>query len=183
VSEPARPRSATPGVTLRATGRPAIGDRSAWAASGSITAQQPSGKDGASFMHGQGRCAVANLEPWAAALVEAHSNRADGQRGVDRRWARTHHSIQSAKLRPMCPVAASPSGAPLTRKKQSNRDDAHADTTPSAPGQSTAALEAAAGSLRIHHRGPGRPGGLGHPAAPARTATPGTRGCAAHRHN
>src|SRR5215211_8285673 len=83
----------------------------------------------------------------------------------------------------MCPVAVPAPGAPLTRKKQSNRDDRHADTTPSAPGQTTAALEAAAGCLRTHHCGPGRPGGLGHPAAPARTATPGTWGCPAHRHN
>src|SRR5215204_4820499 len=66
----------------------------------------------------------------------------------------------------MCPVAAPPPGAPLTRKKQSNRDERHVDATPSAPGQTTAALEAAAGCLRTHHRSPGRPGGLGHPVAP-----------------
>jgi hypothetical protein len=51
----------------------------------------------------------------------------------------------------------------------------HANTTPSASGKATAALETAAVHLRAHHRGAGRPGRLGHPAAPARTAAPGTR--------
>jgi hypothetical protein len=36
-------------------------------------------------MQGQGPCAVANLEPWAAALVEGHPKRAEGVgRGVGR---------------------------------------------------------------------------------------------------
>jgi len=51
----------------------------------------------------------------------------------------------------------------------------HANATPSASGKATAALEIAAVRLRAHHRGPGRSGGLGHPAAPARTAAPGPR--------
>jgi hypothetical protein len=47
--------------------------------------------------------------------------------------------------------------------------------TPSAPDKVTVALATAAGGLRAHHRCPGRPGGLGHPAAPTGTAKPGTR--------
>src|SRR5215216_2943406 len=87
-----------------------------------------------------------------------------------------YHSIHSAKLRPMCPVAAPPPGAAFIRKKQSNRDDAHADTTPPALGQTTAALEAPAGRLWAHYRGPGRPGGLRHlvaPQAPSPQPAPG----------
>jgi hypothetical protein len=51
----------------------------------------------------------------------------------------------------------------------------HANTTPSASGNTTTPLEAAAVRLRAHHDDPGRRGGLGHPAAPARTAAPGTQ--------
>jgi hypothetical protein len=51
----------------------------------------------------------------------------------------------------------------------------HANASPSASGKATAALEIAAVRLRAHHHGPGRPGGLGHPAAPARTSAPGPR--------
>jgi hypothetical protein len=51
----------------------------------------------------------------------------------------------------------------------------HANATSSASGKATAALEIAAVRLRARHRGPGCPGGLGHPAAPARTAAPGPR--------
>jgi hypothetical protein len=83
----------------------------------------------------------------------------------------------------MCPITAPPPGAPLTRKKLSNRDDAHAAPTPSAPGQTTAALEAPAGRLRTPLRGPGRPGGLGHPvASPGPSATASTGSCPAHHH-
>jgi len=46
---------------------------------------------------------------------------------------------------------------------------------PSASGNTTTALETAAVRLRAHHGSAGRPGGLGHPAAPARTAAPRTR--------
>src|SRR5215211_6681671 len=53
--------------------------------------------------------------------------------------------------------------------------------TPSAPDNATVALETDAGGLRAHHRCPGRPGGLGHPAPPTVTATPGTRPGAADR--
>src|SRR4029453_4489639 len=38
----------------------------------------------------------------------------------------------------------------------------HANTAPSAPGSAAAALEATPLRLRDRHRGPGRPGGLGH---------------------
>src|SRR5215207_5766850 len=83
----------------------------------------------------------------------------------------------------MCPVVGPPPGAACIRKKQSNRDDRNAEPLPSAPGQTTAALEAPAGCLRAHLRGPGCPGGLGHLGAPAvPTAEPSTRGCPAHRH-
>ena len=51
----------------------------------------------------------------------------------------------------------------------------HANTTPSASGNTTTALETAVVRLRAHHGSAGRHGGLGHPAAPARTATPRTR--------
>jgi hypothetical protein len=51
----------------------------------------------------------------------------------------------------------------------------HANTTPSASGKATTALAMAAVRLRAHHSSAGRHGGLGHPAAPARTATPRTR--------
>src|SRR5918994_5886017 len=57
----------------------------------------------------------------------------------------------------------------------------HVDPTPSAPqntsapDQVTVALAAHAGRLWAHHRCPGRPGGLGHPAAPTLTAEPATR--------
>jgi hypothetical protein len=40
----------------------------------------------------------------------------------------------------MCPVAAPPAWAAFIRKKQSNRDHAHAETIPSAPGQTTATV-------------------------------------------
>src|SRR5215218_1565384 len=53
--------------------------------------------------------------------------------------------------------------------------------TPSAPTGVTVALETPAGDLRAHHRRPGRLGGLGHPATPTVTATPGTRPRAAER--
>jgi hypothetical protein len=56
----------------------------------------------------------------------------------------------------------------------------HANPTPSASGQATAALAAAAVRLRAHHGSPGCPRRLGHPAAPAPTATPRPRGRAAH---
>src|SRR5918995_5358307 len=48
-------------------------------------------------------------------------------------------------------------------------------STPSAPDKVTVALASAAGRLRTHHGCPGRPGGLGHPAAPTGAAEPGTR--------
>src|SRR5215218_4526343 len=58
----------------------------------------------------------------------------------------------------------------------------HADSTataphvtPAAPTGVTVALATRAGGLRAHHRRAGRLGGLGHPAAPTVTATPGTR--------
>src|SRR5215207_1928100 len=53
--------------------------------------------------------------------------------------------------------------------------------TPSAPAEVTVALATRAGGLRAHHRCPGRSGGLGHPAPPTVTATPGTRPGAADR--
>src|SRR5215211_8301891 len=53
--------------------------------------------------------------------------------------------------------------------------------TPSAPDKVTVALATHAGGLRAHHWRPGRPGGLGHPAAPTVTAAPSTRPCAADR--
>src|SRR4029453_15487555 len=46
--------------------------------------------------------------------------------------------------------------------------------TPSAPDNAAVALETDAGRLRAHHRCPGRPGGLGHPATPTGTAELGT---------
>jgi len=46
---------------------------------------------------------------------------------------------------------------------------------PSAPADVTVALETAAGGRRAHQRCPGRPGGLGHPAAPILTAPSGPR--------
>src|SRR5829696_747600 len=65
---------------------------------------------------------------------------------------------------------------------KSNRDMPHVDPTPSAPPitasaphQVTVALATAAGGLRAHHQRPGRPGGLGHPAAPTLTAEPSAR--------
>src|ERR671910_2734777 len=57
----------------------------------------------------------------------------------------------------------------------------HVDPTPSAPQNTSApdkvtvALATAAGGLWAHHRCPGRPGGLGHPAAPTLTAEPSPR--------
>src|SRR5215218_10263970 len=51
----------------------------------------------------------------------------------------------------------------------------------SAPDQVTVALATHAGGLRAHHRYPGRPGGLGHPAAPTGTAEPSPRPRAADR--
>jgi hypothetical protein len=58
----------------------------------------------------------------------------------------------------------------------------HVDPTPSAPpitasapDQVTVALATHAGGLRAHHQRPGRPGGLGHPAAPTLTAEPSAR--------
>jgi hypothetical protein len=51
----------------------------------------------------------------------------------------------------------------------------HAYTTPSASGNTTTALETAVVRLRANHGSAGRHGGLGHLAAPVRTATPRTR--------
>jgi hypothetical protein len=67
----------------------------------------------------------------------------------------------------------------MSRKNQPNQDDAHANPTPSAPRQATAALATAAVHLRAHHGDPGRPGRLSHDP-PAPTTTPHTRGRAAH---
>src|SRR5215217_8198880 len=84
----------------------------------------------------------------------------------------------------MWPVAAPPVWAACIQKKLSNRDDRHATPTPSAPGQTTVALEAAVDCLRTHLRGSGRLGGLGHLVAPpSPSATASTRGCPAHHHH
>src|SRR5215218_7092164 len=50
-----------------------------------------------------------------------------------------------------------------------------ASVAPPASAKVTVALEAAAGGRWAHQRCPGRPGGLGHPAAPILTAAPDPR--------
>src|SRR5215203_5643983 len=63
-------------------------------------------------------------------------------------------------------VDPTPSAPPITASAP--------QTTPSPPAQVTVALATHAGGLRAHHQRPGRPGGLGHPAAPTLTAEPST---------
>src|SRR5215211_6797739 len=64
-------------------------------------------------------------------------------------------------------VDPTPSAPPITASAP--------PTTPSAPDQVTVALATHAGGLRAYHQRPGRPGGLGHPAAPTLTAEPSPR--------
>jgi hypothetical protein len=100
-------------------------------------------------------------------------------------WRHVRHTGRNVPFDPLCGArpfvpgkgAASTDTLETGSTRQSGMTH-HANTTPSASGNPTAALEAAAVRLRAHHRGPGRRGGLGYPAAPARTAAPGTWYCA-----
>ena len=110
------------------------------------------------------------LPSWSSTAGQSHTRR---------------HLRKAGRNIPFDPLCAATSYAPGKRTACRDTQEAgrtsrtrtmhHANTTPSASGKATAALETAAVRLRAHHRGPGCPGGLGHPAPPARTATPGTR--------